>query len=272
MRFGPFRVVEQIGAGGMAAVYSAVHEREETSAALKVLPAAWGNNPELRARLEREADVLRRVIHPNVVRVLDVGEVDAALGGGCYLALEWLPQALDRVLRARFPDPLRPDGALRIARGVAEGLAAVHDAGLLHRDVKPANILLRVDGTPVLTDFGLATALSEHALLARLTPPNVVVGTADYMAPEQIAGGPPDARTDVYALGVVLYEMLAGHVPFAGRDPMKTFHAHQHEPPPPLDEGIPAAARAVVERALRKHPDERFASAREMAAALAALA
>jgi CRP-like cAMP-binding protein len=269
LRFGPFRVVEQLGAGGMAAVYSAVHEREETSAALKVLPAAWGDAPELRARLRREADVLRRLAHPNVIRVMEVGEVDAALGGGCYLALEWLPQALDRVLRAQFPEPLRPQPALRIARGVAEGLAAVHDAGLLHRDVKPSNVLLRADGTPVLTDFGLATALREQALAGRLTPSNVVVGTADYMAPEQIAGGPPDPRTDLYALGVVLYEMLAGYVPFAGRDPLQTFQAHQHELPPPLGEELPPATRAVVERAMRKRPEERFASAHEMAIAIA---
>lgn len=271
LRFGPFRVVEQLGAGGMAAVYSAIHEREETSAALKVLPAAWGNAPELRARLQREADALRKVRHPNVVMVLDVGNVDAALGGGCYLALEWLPQALDRVLRAQYPEPLQPAPALRIARGVAEGLAATHRAGLLHRDVKPSNVLLRADGTPVLSDFGLATALQEHALAERLTPSNVVVGTADYMAPEQIMGAPPDPRTDVYALGVVMYEMLAGHVPFAGRDPMQTFHAHQHLPPPPLGEGVPPGARAVVERALRKRPEERFDSAQAMADAIAEL-
>jgi hypothetical protein len=269
MRFGPFRVIEQLGAGGMAAVYSAVHEHEETSVALKVLPSAWGNAPELRVRLRREADALRRIDHPNVVRVLDVGEIDEALGGGCYLALEWLPQALDRVMRAQFPNALASGPAVRIAQGVAEGLAVVHDVGLLHRDVKPSNVLLRADGSPVLTDFGLATAIREQPGARRLTPPNVVVGTADYMAPEQIDGGPPDPRTDVYALGAVLFEMLAGHVPFAGRDPMETLQAHQHLPPPALPDGVPAGARAVVERALRKRPTERFGSAREMANALA---
>jgi CRP-like cAMP-binding protein len=184
LRFGPFRVVEQIGAGGMAVVYSAVHEQIEISAALKVLPAAWGAAPELRARLQREADALQRIEHPNVVKVLAVGEVEAALGGGCFIALEWLPQALDRVLRAQFPEPLWPAVALRIARGVAAGLAATHAVGLLHRDVKPSNVLLRADGTPVLTDFGLTCALAETAAAHRLTPSNVIVGTADYMAPE----------------------------------------------------------------------------------------
>jgi CRP-like cAMP-binding protein len=270
LRFGPFRVVEQLGAGGMAVVYAAVHETTKASAALKVLPSAWGAAPELRARLSREADALRRVDHLNVVRVLDVGDVDPALGGGCYIALEWLPQGLDRVLRAQFPEPLAPPVALRIARSVADALDATHRAGLLHRDVKPSNVMLRADATPVLTDFGLATLLSEQALAARLTPSNVVVGTADYMAPEQIDGGPPDPRTDIYALGVVLYEMLAGHVPFAGREPMATLDAHRRDPPPRLPEAVPAAARAIVERALRKQPAERFGSAAEMGEAIGA--
>ena len=272
LRFGPFRVVEQLGAGGMAVVYAAVHETTKASAALKVLPAAWGAAPELQARLGREAEALQRVEHPNVVRVLDVGEVDGALGGGCYIALEWLPQGLDRVLRAQFPEPLDAPAALRIAGGVADALEATHRAGLLHRDVKPSNVMLRADATPVLTDFGLATMLSEQALAARLTPSNVVVGTADYMAPEQIDGGPPDPRTDLYALGVVLYELLAGHVPFAGREPMAALDAHRHEPPPPLPLEVPDAARAVVERALRKQPSDRFGSAAEMAEAIGAAA
>jgi hypothetical protein len=269
-QLGPFRVVEQLGAGGMAVVYAAVHETTKASAALKVLPSAWGAAPELRARLRREADALRRVAHPNVVRVLDVGDVDPALGGGCYIALEWLPQGLDRVLRAQFPAPLAAAAALRIAGAVADALDATHRSGLLHRDVKPSNVMLRADATPVLTDFGLVTLLSEQALAARLTPSNVVVGTADYMAPEQIDDGRPDARTDLYALGVVLYEMLAGHVPFAGRAPMATLDAHRKEPPPRLPDEVPAAARAVVERALRKLPSERFGSAAEMAEAIRA--
>ncbi len=272
LRFGPYRVVEQLGAGGMAVVYSAVHETTKASAALKVLPAAWGDAPDMRARLVREADALGRVEHPNVVRVLGVGGIDAALGGGCYIALEWLPQGLDRVLRAQFPEPLEPPAALRLIQGVADGLAATHSAGLLHRDVKPSNVMLRADATPVLTDFGLATLLSEQALVARLTPANVVVGTADYMAPEQVEGGPPDARTDLYALGVVLYEMLTGHVPFAGREPMATLDAHRHLPPPPLPEVIPAGVRAIVDRALCKHPSERFGSAAEMSDAIGAAA
>lgn len=268
LRFGPYVVVEQLGVGGMAAVYSAVHVATDAAVALKVLPAGWGAAPEFRERLAREAAMLRRIDHPNVIRILEVGEVEARLGGGCYLAMEWLPQALDRVLRAQYPEPLAPATALRLARGVAVGLAAAHAAGVVHRDVKPSNILLRADGAPVLTDFGLATALAGVQTAQRLTPSNVIVGTADYLAPEHIAGVATDGRTDIYSLGVVLYEMLAGYVPFAGHDPMETLRMHLDEPPPPLPPTVPPAARTVVDRALQKRPEDRFISAIALLAAL----
>ena len=233
LRFGPYRAVEQIGAGGMGAVFSAVHAASEEAAAVKVLPVAWGADPELRARLERETEALRRIDHPNVVTVLEVGEVEARSGGGTYLAMEYLPHALDRVLRAQYPEPLPPARALALAQGIAAGLGAVHAAGLVHRDVKPSNVLLRQDGTPVLIDFGLVTVLAEVARERRLTAPNVIPGSADYMSPEQVAGSPLDGRSDLYSLGIVLYEMLTGHVPFAGLDPLETLRAHAHLPPPP---------------------------------------
>ncbi len=268
LRFGPYRVTAQLGVGGMAAVYSAAHEDTETAVAVKVLPAAWGAAPELRERLTREAAILQGIAHPHVIKLLEIGEVEARLGGGCYLVMEWLPHALDRVLRARFPEPLPLATALLLARRVADGLAAVHAAGIVHRDVKPSNILLRSDGTPVLTDFGLATALVETGQQQRLTAENVIVGTADYLSPEQVAGLPVDGRADVYSLGVVLYEMLAGHVPFAGREPMQTLQAHVEESPPPLPNTVLVAARAIVERALQKRPADRFTSAAAMAGAL----
>jgi serine/threonine protein kinase len=261
LRFGPYQVVEQLGAGGMAVVYSTVHVTTKTSAALKVLPAAWGAAPELRERLAREAAALRRLQHPHVIQLFEVGEVEERLGGGCYLAMEWLPHGLDRLLRAQYPDPLAPFVALSLARDVADALAAVHRAGLIHRDVKPSNILLRADGAPVLTDFGLVAAQVASPESRRLTPSNVFVGTADYLAPEQITGGPADGRADVYALGVVLYEMLAGYVPFAGRDPLETLRAHVEEEPPALPPFVPDPARAIVEQALCKNPDESYSAA-----------
>jgi serine/threonine protein kinase len=270
LRFGPYRVVAQLGAGGMAVVYSAVSVDDEAAVALKVLPASWGAAPEFRARLVREAALLQRIQHPGVILLIDVGAVSERLGGGTYVAMEWLPNGLDRVLRAQYPEPLLPTAALRLAHSLAEALGAVHAAGILHRDVKPGNILLRANGQPVLTDFGLAVALADLASEQRLTPSNVLVGTADYLAPELISGEPADERADLYALGVVLYEMLTGFVPFAGRDPIETLRAHCEEPPPPLPAEVPPATRAIVGRALQKRPDDRFASSLEMAQTIAA--
>jgi hypothetical protein len=270
LRFGPYRVVAQIGAGGMAVVYSAVHESTGGVVALKVLPASWGAAPELRARLNREAAILEQLQHPGIVRLLEIGDVAQRLGGGTYIAMEWLPDALDRVLVARFPHLLELGHGLRIVRAVAEALGAVHAAGLIHRDVKPSNILLRADGQPVLTDFGVAAGVAELMSQRRLTPPNVVLGTADYLAPEVIAGAPVDGRADLYALGIVLYEIVCGFVPFAGRDPLQTLRAHCEEVIPPLPDRVPEAVRHVVERALAKDPRDRFATADERAGALAA--
>jgi serine/threonine protein kinase len=270
MRIGPYRVLEQVGAGGMAAVYSAVHAESDVMVALKLLPLSWGAAHELRVRLAREAAVLQALNHSNVVKVLDVGEVDAHLGGGCFLAMEWLPNSLDRLLRAQFPSPLAPLLALRITERIAEGLQAVHMAGFVHRDVKPSNIMLRLDGTPVLTDFGLVGDVLGTVASERLTATNVFMGTADYLAPEVVQGAGADARSDLYALGVVLYELLAGYVPFAGRTPLDALRAHVEDAPPPLPLDVPDAARAVVEQALRKRPAERYASAAEMVHALAA--
>jgi serine/threonine-protein kinase PpkA len=255
----------------MAVVYSAIHEDSGSTVALKVLPASWGDAPELRARLDREGAILRSLDHPGVVRVLEVGEVAERLGGGTFIALEWLPDALDRVLHAHTPHGLEQSSALRIARAVAEALAEVHGAGLVHRDVKPSNILLRSNGQPVLTDFGVAAVVQDVLSERRLTPHNVLMGTADYLAPEIIGGEMVDARADIYALGVVLYEMLTGFVPFAGRDPLQMLRAQREEAVPPLPEEVPAAVRSVVERALQKDPRRRYAGATELAQALADL-
>lgn len=270
LRFGPYRVIQQIGAGGMAVVYSAIHESTRVPAAIKVIPLAWDRAQESRERLRQEATLMQRVSHPNVIRLLEFGEVDPQYGGGYYLAMENLPEALDRILSAQHPDPMPVANALRLAQSVAEGLDAVHSAGFIHRDVKPSNILLRADGTPVLTDFGLAKVVAEAAHAHRITAPSMIVGTPDYLSPEQIKSEFCDGRSDVYALGTVLYEMLAGYVPFAGRTPLDTIRAHLETPPPPLPPFVPAAASAVVKRAMHKQPDERYASAGEMALALAA--
>ena len=271
MRFGPYRAIEQIGAGGMAAVYSGIHVESEMAVALKVLPAGWGQGDDLRDRLAREAAVLRQIAHPNVIAMLDAGdvEVEGAIGGGFYLALEWIPHALDRVLRAQYPEPMAIHNALRIAHGVAEGLVAIHAVGIVHRDVKPSNILLRADGRPVLTDMGLSTAIAESAREKRLTSTDVIMGTADYIAPEQVTSAALDPRSDLYSLGVVLHEMVTGLVPFAGRTPLDMLRAKVDEPPPALPASVPNAVAGLITRALQPDPAERFASAAELRAALA---
>lgn len=269
LQIGPYRVVEQIGAGGMGVVYRAVHQTSGRTAAVKVLPATWGRAVEFLERLRREAAALRRIDHPNVIHMYEVDEVNGHLGSATYLAMEWLPDALDRIMWASYPEPLAAQTALRFAHGVATGLAAIHQAELVHRDIKPSNILLRENGTPVLIDFGLVTSgIADSS--SRLTASNVIVGSADYMAPEQVAGLPLDGRADLYALGVTLYEMLAGYVPFAGKEPLATLQAHVSEAVPPLPAHVPGPARAIVEQALQKRPGDRFASAAAMAAALAA--
>jgi CRP-like cAMP-binding protein len=271
LRIGPYRVLAQLGAGGMAVVYSAVRENDGAAVALKVLPASWGTAPALRARLMHEAETLQRVRHPGVIRLLGIGTVADRMGGGTYIAMEWIPDTLDRMMRAQYPRPIEVSDALRIALAVAEALASVHAVGLVHRDVKPSNILLRASGQPVLTDFGLAAALVEMLSEQRLTPPETLVGTADYLAPEAIVGQPVDGRADVYSLGVVLYEMLAGYVPFAGRDAFQMLRAHVEERAPELPPGIPVGVRRLVEHALEKEPSSRFATAAEMGVAIAEL-
>jgi CRP-like cAMP-binding protein len=268
LRFGQYRVVAQLGAGGMAVVYSAVRDDDQHAVALKVLPASWGAAPELRERLLHEARILQRIQHPGVVRLLEIGTVSDRLGGGTFFAMEWLPDALDRLMRAQFPRPLEIPRALDVAAGVADALALVHTAGLVHRDVKPSNILLRANGQPVLTDFGLAAALRDEMASRRLTPAETLVGTADYLAPEAIAGRAVDGRADIYALGVVLYEMLAGYVPFAGRQPFETLRSHLDDPVPSLPPRIPESVRTIVARALEKDPNSRFASAAQLADAI----
>jgi serine/threonine-protein kinase len=270
---GPYRVVERIGVGGLAVVYRAVHLLSREVVAVKVLLPQRRVHPEFRERLRREATALRQIDHPHVVRLLDAGGIESDVESDSYLVLELLETDLASCLAARGPAPLAPAAALAIARDLAGGLAAVHARGLVHRDVKPANVLLRADGSAVLSDFELAIGardVNADGAARRLTPSNVVAGTAAYLAPEQILGLPLDGRSDLYALGVVLYELLAGTVPFGGRDPLSTLRAHLDEEPPPLGSPVAPPVAAIVDRALRKRPDDRFASAAAMSDALAA--
>jgi serine/threonine protein kinase len=267
-KFGPDRVVEPIGVGGTGTVHRAVNDRVRRPVAIKVVSPRQAADPGILERLRREGVSLRRVHHANVVGVLGLGEGATDRVIELSVVLEWLPDDLEALLRGRRPSPLPPATALSIARGVADGLAAIHAAGFVHRDVKPANILLRADGSPVLADFGLVRELAAPPE-RRVAPSTVIVGTTAYLAPEQIRGEDVDGRADLYALGVVLDEMLTGRVPFARGDSPNTLLAHRHADPPPLSPAVPEIARSIVARALRERPADRFPSASAMAAALA---
>jgi eukaryotic-like serine/threonine-protein kinase len=247
----------------MGDVVEAYDRRLSRRVALKRLRADL-DDPKARDRFVREVISGAGVAHPNVVTVYDVGDSD----GRPYYVMELVEgeTLADKIQRE---GPIPPAEACRIIIAVLEGLAAAHAKGLVHRDVKPGNVLLANDGSVKLADFGIAKAVSDAAF--DLTAPGEVIGTPTYLAPEQTRGGEVGPRSDVYAAGVVLYEMLAGAPPFKADSPVATALAHRESPVPPLRErapGVPATLAAVVDRALAKDPDERFPDAAAMCAAL----
>ncbi len=249
-RFGAYRLVQRLGAGGMAAVYRALDDstlEEREPVAVKVMHTQ--GSPEAEERFRREARVCAQLNHPNLVRILDAGDQDGVL----YLAMELVQ---GRTLRAdRGASPTR---VLQIFRMVFAGVRAAHSLAIVHRDLKPDNVMLSDDGRVVVMDFGLA----RRSDLATITATGSVMGTPAYMAPEQIRGEAVDARADQYALGVMLYEMLAGTLPFDGElDPLQLIMKQLGEEPIPLRQRRPELSselEAAVMRMLRKVPGERF--------------
>jgi serine/threonine protein kinase len=260
---GHYQIVAEIGRGGMAIVYKAWQPSLERFVALKVLPAYFQHDPEFLARFHREAKSAARLNHPNIITVHDTGEFD----GVHYIAMEYVEGGS---LRDRLAaGPLSLEEAESILAQIADALDFAHRHGLIHRDIKPANILFTDDGRPKVTDFGIARASDG----THLTRTGVLMGTPEYMAPEQAEGRPVDHRTDLYALGVVLYQMLTGRAPFQGTTPHATLHAVIYEPPPPprqIAPGLPSAVEAVVLKAIAKQPERRFQRGADMAAALRA--
>ena len=263
-QFAGFRIVRELGRGGMGLVYLAEQPSLGRLVALKVITPSLAGDPQFRERFDREAHHAASIEHPNVIPIFETG-VD---GEHVYLAMRYV-EGSDLAAIVREQGRLDPEHAVRVVEQIGAALDAAHAKGLIHRDVKPPNILLdggEPDGHAYLTDFGLT---KEGAADSGLTGTGAWVGTIDYAAPEQIEGGRVDARSDVYALGCVLYESLTGELPFAGTVPQKMW-AHMHNPPPMPGESGPGPSGAfnpVIERALAKDPEERYPSAGDLARA-----
>jgi tetratricopeptide (TPR) repeat protein len=258
---GPYRLLDQLGAGGMATVYKAYHAAMDRYVAIKVLPQHLARDPGFRARFQQEARVIARLEHRHILPVYDAAEED----GIPYLVMRYTDGGdLNNLIAAR-PTLGR---LVELLAQVAEALGYAHRQGIIHRDVKPANVLIGRDGDALLADFGIAKIYADTL---QLTGDGSMVGTPAYMAPEQFQGKGVDARADIYALGVVLYQALTGECPFVAETPLAVALMHLHNPlrpPSQLKPDIPEAIERVILRALAKNPDDRFQTAEEMAEAL----
>ena len=272
-RLGPYEIVAFIGAGGMGEVWRARDERLEREVALKVLPASTLADPTARARLLREARMASKLNHPNVCTIYEVGEAE----GQTYIAMELVAgQTLAEQLGG---GRIAVEDVLRLGHQMADALSNAHEAGVVHRDLKSANVIITPEGRAKVLDFGLARRLaSEDAAAATtltqasLTEEGAVIGTLAYMAPEQLRGEGADARSDVWALGVVLYEMAAGRRPFGGDTGYQLSSAILSQPPAPLPATVPAPLAAVIGRCLAKAPAQRYQRGGEVRTALEAVA
>jgi eukaryotic-like serine/threonine-protein kinase len=251
---GRYELERQIGRGGMSSVFRARDRLLERTVALKILHEHYTDDADYVERFRREARSAAQLSHPNIVTVIDRGEH----AGRQFIVFEYVDgQTLKDLVRAKGPLPIRR--AVEISLQIARALAYAHSQGLVHRDVKPQNVLLNGDGQAKVTDFGIARSLD----VTSVTMPGTVLGTSDYIAPEQATGEEVEAHSDVYSLGVVLFELLTGEVPFPSDNFVAAALRHVNEPPPSVVERrpeVPLRLAALVERALAKDPDERYRS------------
>ena len=251
-----YRLVEQIGQGGMATVYRATDPRTGNECAVKVLSPTIGSDKRFVRRFRREAEVLARLKHPQIVPVLDYGQAR----GMVYLVMPFVSGETmhQKLVKRKFTET----EVRRLIRQVADALQFAHEAGIIHRDVKPSNIMIDRDGNAFLTDFGLARLAEGSGTLTG----SLLMGTPAYVSPEQGRGELVDARSDQYSFGVILFQLVTGQLPFDGDTPMATVMQHLQEPPPPprmINPKLPPAAEKVILKALAKDPSVRFASIEE---------
>jgi hypothetical protein len=259
---GQYQIVQRLGEGGMATVYKAFQPSLNRYVAIKVLPPDLARQqPDFAARFAREAHAVAQLQHPHILSIYDFGrESDLS-----YIVMQFVEAG---TLQQRMRQPMDMEAIAKIVEQLADALDYAHRRGVIHRDIKPTNVLMEEGRWPLLADFGIAKMLGGDT---GLTATGIGIGTPAYMSPEQGRGQPVDARSDVYSLGVMLFEMLTGQVPFMADTPMGIVMQHILNPPPPprsLNPAIPEAVERVVFKALAKDPNDRFASAGEMAAAL----
>src|SRR5688572_6036577 len=276
---GHYKILSQLGAGGMGEVYLAHDTRLGRQVALKLLPSYFTRDGERLRRFQQEASAASRLNHPNILTIYEVGQVDSTQ----YIATEFIDGLTLRDLLTQ--KRIEIGEALDVAMQVASALSAAHGAGIVHRDIKPENIMLRRDGYVKVLDFGLAKLTetpaarqpgdSEMATRVLIkTEPGLVMGTVSYMSPEQARGLDVDTRTDIWSLGVVIYEMFTGHLPFEGETPSDCIAAILKTEPVPLSQGsaeIPSELERIVSKALRKDRADRYQTAQEMLADLKSL-
>jgi Flp pilus assembly protein TadD/predicted Ser/Thr protein kinase len=260
---GPYRVLEQLGSGGMATVFKSYHAALDRYVAIKILHPAFKADPQFFERFKREARIVAKLEHPNIIPVYDFNEHH----GEPYLVMRFVE---GDTLKPRMQGhPMPPNEVLRLMRPVCEALAYAHAQGVLHRDIKPSNIMVTKEGNVFVTDFGLARMVEAgESTLSQ----DMMVGTPQYISPEQAQGMRNlDGRTDIYSLGVVLYEMLTGRVPFSADTPFATIHDHIYTPLPPpssLNPNIDPAVERMLLKALSKDPNDRYATATDLLQAL----